>query len=318
MKAKKQLAVGILAVIATVAIRSRIYGILRRAFPQKIWHFISPDRLVGDIPFGFDIEFIGTRFRLQGAFRHAVCDYYIQCLTQGAYEFPVTTHITRVVRECASPRVLDVGAHYGWYTMYLAKLIANRGDVFAVEPSESVFSFLKQNVESNDLHNVHLYKLPLSDKREAIRMVPSNITPNESRYMYSVEEWEKMNNYTSTINAIPFDELNEMEAINPNIVKIDVHGVWRKVVDGMRESLRKDVKHLYLALDPPFNDLSSLHTDIQHVILMLRDAGMDVYEILDFTKRDGGKIIKADKNRISATASRGRPTMLYAFKSRNR
>ena len=81
-----------------------------------------------------------------------------------------------------------------------------------------------------------------------------------------------------------------------------MHGVWRKVVDGMRESLRKDVKHLYLALDPPFNDLSSLHTDIQHVILMLRDAGMDLYEILDFTKRDGGKIIKADKNRISATA----------------
>jgi len=147
-------------------------------------------------------------------------------------------------------------------------------------------------------------------------MVPSSITPKESRYMYSVKEWETMNNYTNTINAIPFDELNEMEAINPNIVKIDVHGVWRKVVDGMRESLRRDVEHLYLALDPPFNDLSSLHADIHHVILMLRDAGMDVYEIQDSKKRDGGKMIKADDDWISGSI--GRTTMLYAFKSRSR
>jgi hypothetical protein len=60
------------------------------------------------------------------------------------------------------------------------------------------------------------------------------------------------------------------------------------------------------------NDLSLLYTDIQHVILMLRDAGMDVDEIQDFTKRYGGKMLNADENRIAGSGDRA--AMLYAVK----
>jgi len=314
MEVGKHLAAGILAGIATVVGRPRVYRILPSAPLQKVWRFFSRSRLVGDIPFGFDIEFIGTRFRLQGPFRYAAGDYYLEYLTRGGHEPPATAHITQVVCECPSPRVLDVGAHYGWYTIYLAKVIANRGIVFAVEPSEVVFSLLKRNLELNDVHNVRLYKLPLSDRRETISMVPSKPVPWESRYMRSVTEQGTTDEYAGTASAIPFDELNEREAIHPNIVKIDVHGAWRKVVDGMRESLRREVEHLYLEMDTLLNDLSSRYEDVKHVILMLRDAGMDVYEIQDFKKRNGGKMLSADENRIARKGNR--LAMLYAVKRR--
>ncbi|MFC2039441.1 FkbM family methyltransferase [Chloroflexota bacterium] len=235
-------------------------------------------------------------------------------MIHGAYEPHFTPHITQVARQCSAPRILDVGAHYGWYTVYLAKLIAGRGTVFAFEPNEAIFSLLQRNVELNDLHNVRLYRLPLSDKRETITMVPSRFIPKESRYMHSVTEQGALDDYTGTLGAIPFDELNEMEAIHPNIVKIDVHGAWRKVLDGMRRSLQKEVEHLYLELDTTSVDLSSHCADIEHVILMLRDAGMDVYEIQGHGQRGSGKMTEAAENQIARI--RYRQAWLYAVRRR--
>lgn len=313
----KRFALGTLVRIAAVVEGSRLGRILfgqkrNQKRKVKVWRFVTESRLLGDIPFSFDAKVSGTTFQLQGPFRYAAGDYYGAYLTQGAYEPAVTAHITQVVRQCPTPRVLDVGAHYGWYTILLAKIIANRGIVFSFEPSEAIFSLLKRNVELNDLHNVRLYELPLSDKRETVSMV-SNSCHQDSRYM-SVIEQGAMGNNAGLLSAIPFDELNEMEAIQPNIVKIDVHGVWKKVVDGMRKSLHRDVEHLYLELDNPLGDLSSWYVDIRHIILMLRDAGMSVYEIQDFRQRHGSKIVKAEDNWIARSGNK--EAMLYAVKRR--
>lgn len=310
MRVNKQYALGNLVRIATPVAKSVLRKILSN---QKVWRFVTENRLIGDIPFRFEAEIQGNRFQLQGPFRYSGGHYYAVYLVQGAYEPPVTAHITQVVRQYASPRVLDVGAHYGWYTLYLAKLIANRGVVFSFEPSEVVFSCLKQNVELNELDNVRLYMVPLSDKREHIGMVVTKEFPKEARYM-SVIEKDTMDKHDGLLSAIPFDELNETEAIHPNIVKVDVRSVWRKVVDGMRESLSRDVEHLYLELDPPpaSNDLSALCADVRHVISMMHDAGMDVYEIQNHRIRDGGQMVKADENRICAAHE----AMLYGVKRR--
>ena len=98
-------------------------------------------------------------------------------------------------------------------------------------------------------------------------------------------------------------------------MKIDVHGVWRKVVDGMRESLYRDIQHLYLDLDTPSGeDLAPYFPDIQYVLSMLRDIGMDVYEIQDYTKRYGGNMTEADENLITRNGKK--TAMLYAVKRR--
>lgn len=292
----------------------RLYSVMPHNWRRRIFLaclFLVEKTPLGSITYGFEAEVMGTRFRLQGPFRYTGVDYYGPYRVQGAYEPSVTAHITEVVRQCHSPRVLDVGSHYGWYTIYLAKLIGDRGIVYSFEPSEAIFSILERNIELNSLNNVLLYKLPLSDKRETISMVTSNRYPQEPRSM-SVIEQGAAKNRPGVLSATPFDELNEAEAIHPNIVKIDVRGVWRKVVDGMRESLRKDVEHLYLELDTPTWDLAIYYEDIRHVIALLRDAGMNVYEITNFRKRDGSEIVKADEESI---AYRGEvDAMLYAVK----
>jgi FkbM family methyltransferase len=309
-KVNKQSILTSLVQIMAVLGRLRLVRILYKVlFGKKVLSYITGNRFLYNIPFSFNAEVDGTRFQLRGPFRYAGGYYYITYLRQGAWEAAVTSHITQVVRNCPIPRILDVGAHYGWYTLYLAKLAADKGIVYSFEPSEETFACLKQNVEVNDLHNVHLYNLPLSDKRETIRMIVSKRFPREARYM-SVIEPSTPDNYDGLLGAIPFDEINEAEAIHPNIVKIDVRGSWRKVVDGMRKSLYRDVEHLYLEVDATSKNLSTQHEDIKHVISILYEAGMDVYEIQDFTRREGGRMIKANEDLIANKFS----AMLYGIK----
>ena len=94
---------------------------------------------------------------------------------------------------------------------------------------------------------------------------------------------------------------------------IDVHGNLKKFMNVMRLSLQRDIEHLYMELDTPSHvDLVTVYSDIQHVISMLRDIGMNVYEIEDFIKRDGGRMIKADENQIINNGYK--TAMLYAVK----
>jgi len=53
--------------------------------------------------------------------------------------------------------VVDVGAHIGYYTVLLARMVG-KGRVFAFEPEPSNFSLLAKNVEINGCKNVVLVK----------------------------------------------------------------------------------------------------------------------------------------------------------------
>jgi len=52
--------------------------------------------------------------------------------------------------------VVDVGAHYGTYTLPLARLVGAQGHVYAVEPAEHARSVLSRNIRMNQLRNVQL------------------------------------------------------------------------------------------------------------------------------------------------------------------
>ena len=55
-----------------------------------------------------------------------------------------------------SSTVLDLGAHYGFFSLFLSNLVGNNGRVFSFEPTESTFRVLKKNIQKKKniiLHN---------------------------------------------------------------------------------------------------------------------------------------------------------------------
>ncbi|CAL7962888.1 hypothetical protein MIDIC_510046 [Alphaproteobacteria bacterium] len=53
--------------------------------------------------------------------------------------------------------VIDVGAGFGYYTMYLSHLVGNEGTVHSFEANKNKFSLLENSVLINHLKNIHAY-----------------------------------------------------------------------------------------------------------------------------------------------------------------
>src|SRR5258705_2483940 len=61
----------------------------------------------------------------------------------------------------AGDTILDIGAHIGCFTLLAASKVTE-GRVFSFEPSAGTFEFLAQNVRSNNLTNVKIFRVVVS------------------------------------------------------------------------------------------------------------------------------------------------------------
>jgi len=59
--------------------------------------------------------------------------------------------------------VIDIGAHIGAFSVWAARQ-ATRGRIFAFEPNEENYGLLEENKKLNDLTNLQIFKLAVSNK----------------------------------------------------------------------------------------------------------------------------------------------------------
>ena len=72
----------------------------------------------------------------------------------------------KFVRRLIRPgmRVVDVGANHGVYALSMAKIVGDKGKVWAIEPDAEAMSYLQKSVEKNRFDNTTLVAAGLSDK----------------------------------------------------------------------------------------------------------------------------------------------------------
>ena len=122
---------------------------------------------------------------------------------------------------------LDVGANIGSYTVLAAGGVGAR--VIAVEPIPSTFANLQANILLNGLaDHVEPHCVGLSGERSALRFSADRDTVNH--VMADGESGEAIN-----VPVLTMDEL--LAGRVPAVVKIDVEGHERSVLEGARKTL---------------------------------------------------------------------------------
>ncbi|MEQ9618024.1 MAG: FkbM family methyltransferase [Deltaproteobacteria bacterium] len=202
--------------------------------------------------------------------------YYRIAMNGDISEPPVVRMINSLLNEFDSPTFVDIGAHIGYYTIYVGNLVGGRGSVVAIEPNKRYFATLKKNIEINGIEGrTKAYNMALSDK-----IGKANMGGEGGRYFTQSD--------TGNVEVISFDELCENENIKPDIVKIDVYGAEVNVLLGMTKTLSRYVKHMFL--ETHRTDL--MHGfDIYDVLKILKDYNLEVFEITDFREEHGGKLV---------------------------
>jgi FkbM family methyltransferase len=133
----------------------------------------------------------------------------------------------------AGDTFLDVGSNLGIFTIFAAKAVGPHGTVVACEPETNAHNRLQKNIEINQLNNVRLLKLALSDRRSMMKLAlgdPGAVS--QSAHLSDAD------GPCEVVRAADYDSLTADEGIPiPQVVKMDIEGHEYATLKGMRGAL---------------------------------------------------------------------------------
>lgn len=147
------------------------------------------------------------------------------------FEKPLLTATRRLVRPGNS--VLDIGANIGLLSCEFARLAGHAGRVAAFEPDPATLDCLKFNTRS--LRTVQLVHAAVSDSNGLCKLF---LHPTSGMSNSLVHDWE--NSEAIDVSSTTVDKwlAENPDFQKPQVVKIDVEGAEKRVLDGMRSTLR--------------------------------------------------------------------------------
>jgi FkbM family methyltransferase len=139
----------------------------------------------------------------------------------GNYEADHLAALPRLVKP--GMIVYDIGAHTGYYTLALSRLVGEEGHVFAFEPEARNVHYLRRHVRLNGLRNVTVVQTAISDKAGMVPFDDIRFTQG-SQYL------------------VPTMSLDEFIAAGhplPGFLKMDIEGVEWSALHGATAILEK-------------------------------------------------------------------------------
>jgi len=130
----------------------------------------------------------------------------------------------------SSDLVWDIGANIGVYSVIFAKIIGTSGQVVCFEPESKSRLRLSENIQINELGNVHIVPIALGDHNDDSAELSVSVPPASGTHRIGITSG---NNVEMVIIITGDDALKRYNLEQPNIIKIDVEGYEEKVLLGM-------------------------------------------------------------------------------------
>ena len=182
------------------------------------------------------------------------------------YELPLIAIIIEILKKENFKNFLDLGAFMGYYSCLLGKLFKSKDITFhAIESNEVYCNFINKNIKENKLKNVNLINAVLSDKSESLYIENESVKTKD------------INNKLSKTQSKTLDSICSQFSINPEILKIDVHGFEGKVLNGFKNNLVENSKVVLLELHSNSYLKEYSNTNKKEIINFLLDLNFNCY-----------------------------------------
>lgn len=157
---------------------------------------------------------------------------------RGEYEPAETQWLQRTVRPGMT--VIDIGAHVGYFTTLIARLVGPTGRVIAFEPDPYNFWLLSRNIRRNQLQNVHLVRQALGAERGKAQLYRSPINHGDHRLIPDHEHGRAISVSVTTLD----DARAVISGLAVDVIKMDVQGYEPFVMAGATQTINhsRDLK----------------------------------------------------------------------------
>ena len=154
-----------------------------------------------------------------------------------SYETIMIKSLVSTIEKLKAKNFLDLGSFMGYYACFIAKYFDDKIKVYAIESNEEYSRYIDKSVKINNFENVEILNEILSDKNEDLYVHKEGV--------YNLDE--KKTHYQKKL-SVTLDEICLRHKINPEIIKVDVHGAEGKVLFGSKKILQNNTKIILLEL----------------------------------------------------------------------
>jgi methyltransferase, FkbM family len=156
---------------------------------------------------------------------------------------------TNVVKKLVKPghTVIEVGANFGCYTLLMAGLVGETGQIYAFEANPNVSKYLKQSVAMNNLDGrVHVYENAASNKAYEGFMTYGLSNIGGGYLLPDDAQQEKDNPFQASINAVTLDDT--IGGKHVDILKMDAEGSEGSILEGAQQLLKNN-PHIVIIME---------------------------------------------------------------------
>ena len=175
--------------------------------------------------------------------------------------------------------VIDVGVNKGYYTLFFAKLINDKGKVLSFEPVPNNCHWVKESIKANKYTSIKLFQLALSDSEGA----KTFFIGKKSGWGSLIHQSKRaaLDKEPIVVKTKKLDDVLADEGIDDiDVIKIDVEGGDLLVLKGAENLFRKS-KKVKLLMDV---DVQS-ESDKRQLFNLLSSWGFVIYKIGKHLKR---------------------------------
>ncbi len=172
----------------------------------------------------------------------------------------------------SSKTVIDIGAHWGLYSMFASKSMKEKGSVIAIEPSYNNFQILLENISINKITNIKPLNFAIGNKNK-----PQNLYHSEygiyDTFLLNKRSKGRQNNFEIT-EMRKFDDIAR-NVSSIDVIKVDIEGAEGLFMDGAIESFKnRKIKSIFMEMHSALIDFGYQDKEL---IERFFEAGFIVY-----------------------------------------
>ncbi len=133
--------------------------------------------------------------------------------------------------------VIDIGAHFGFFTLLMADLVGTKGEVHSFEPIPNTFKVLEKNVDN--FENIQINKNAIWQVNKILYLNDYGLNSSAFNSFREPRGLNKKRMQRVKVNAINLDGYIKDKKINPRFIKIDAESTEYEVLLGMDFILKK-------------------------------------------------------------------------------
>lgn len=168
---------------------------------------------------------------------------------------------------------VDVGANIGFYSLVMGKLLRDTGIIYSFEPNGDTYKKFKENIELNQLRNISLHKVGLSDTEKDVEIIYNLRNSGTASIFKPATAAEKK----ETIHLMKFDDFCNAENLeNINLLKVDIEGSELSFLVGAEYAIKRNRK-LAMAVEMMDENCMNIGYTISELFQYIVGLGFKAY-----------------------------------------